>query len=120
MRKLVFGMHINIEVFYKLIVSFWVSVTRYVQITQNKKFVYLCNISRKARGVNLIFCRQINTKVFYKLILGILGIKVSCNVILSLMGMIKYSQTIQSQIGMEFICCMQININVSASLYYPF
>ena len=50
MMKFVFGMQINIEVFYKLILSFWVCPTRLAQSTQNKNFAYLCNISRKARG----------------------------------------------------------------------
>ena len=46
--EVIFGMQIDIEVFYNLIVSFWYCLTRHAQITQNKKFVYLCNISRKA------------------------------------------------------------------------
>ena len=37
-----------------MILSFWVSVTRYAQSTQNK-FAYLCNISIKAWGMKLIF-----------------------------------------------------------------
>ena len=45
--KCIFGMQVNIEVFYKLILSFWVRVTRHAQSTQNKKFAYLCIISRK-------------------------------------------------------------------------
>ena len=48
-----FGMQINIEVFYyKLILSFWACVTRHFQSTQNKKFACLCNIFRKAWGMN--------------------------------------------------------------------
>ena len=38
----------------KVILSFWVSVTRHAQSTQNK-FAYLCNISIKAWGMKLIF-----------------------------------------------------------------
>ena len=60
MMKFIFCMQINIEVFWKVILSFWVSVTMHAQSTQNK-FVYLCNISIKAWGVKLIFCLQINT-----------------------------------------------------------
>ena len=73
MTKFIFSMQINIEVFYKLILSFRVCATRYSQSTQNQhKFAYLCNISRKKwRGVKLIFCLQINTKVFYKLIVSL-------------------------------------------------
>ena len=65
--KCIFGMQINSKIFYNLILSFWLYVTRDAQSTQNK-FAYLCNISRKACGMKLIFCLLINTKVFYKLI----------------------------------------------------
>ena len=66
MMKFNFGMQINIEVLGKLILSFWVCVTRHAQSTQNKKFRYLSNISWNAWGIKLIFCPQIDTKVFYK------------------------------------------------------
>ena len=45
MVKFIFGTHINIEIFYKLILSFWVYIARHAQSPQNKKFAYLCNIS---------------------------------------------------------------------------
>ena len=80
MMKCIFGMQIIIEVFYKLISSFWVCVTRHAQSTQNKKFAiplenhgawswlfacmpkvpkttslqYLCNVSRKAWRMKLM------------------------------------------------------------------
>ena len=66
MMKFIFCMQINIEVFYKLILSFWVNVTRYVQSTQNE-FADLHNISIKAWEMKLIFCLQINIQVFYKM-----------------------------------------------------
>ena len=66
-----FDMHINIKVFYKLKLSFWVCVAGYAQNTQNKKFAYLCNISRKNIGDEVDFGRQIKVKVFYKLIVSI-------------------------------------------------
>ena len=47
LMKLISDLQINIEVFYNLILSFWLCVTRHAQSTQNKKFAYLCNISRK-------------------------------------------------------------------------
>ena len=50
MMKFSFGMQINIEVLYKLILSFWVCATRHAQSTQNKNFAYLYKISRKAWG----------------------------------------------------------------------
>ena len=68
MMKFIFGMQINMEVFYKLITSFWVFTTRHAQSTQNKKCAYLCNISRKAWRLKLIFCLQMNRKVLCKLI----------------------------------------------------
>ena len=60
MMKFIFCMQINIEVFCKMILSFWMSVSSHAQSTQNK-FTYLCNIYAKARGMNFIFCLQINT-----------------------------------------------------------
>ena len=36
--KLIFDMQINIEVFYKLVLSFWVCVAKHAQSTQNNKF----------------------------------------------------------------------------------
>ena len=44
-----FGMQINIKVFCKLILSFWVCVARLAQSSQNKKRAYLCNISKRNR-----------------------------------------------------------------------
>ena len=43
------------------------SIARHAPSIQNKKFAYLCNISRKTWGMKLIFYLQISTKVFYKL-----------------------------------------------------
>ena len=71
MIKFIFGMQINIEVFYKLTQSFWVCVTTHYQSTQNEKLPYLCNISRKAWRMKLIFCLQINMKVFLELMLSL-------------------------------------------------
>ena len=38
MMKFIFGMQINIEIFYRLILSFRVCVARHAQITRNNKF----------------------------------------------------------------------------------
>ena len=70
MMKFNFCIQINIEVVYKFILSFWVSVIRYAKSTQNK-FTYLWNISIIPSGMKLIFCLQINTKVFYKMIVSL-------------------------------------------------
>ena len=37
-RKFIIGMQINIKVFLKLILSFWVCATRHAQSNQNKKY----------------------------------------------------------------------------------
>ena len=50
----IFGIQINIEVFYKLILSFWVLLARHAQRLQNK-FAYICNISRNTWRIKLIF-----------------------------------------------------------------
>ena len=76
MTKFIFGRSINIQLFYKLILSFWVCVIRHAQSTQFKKFGYLCNISRVAWGMKLIFCLEISMKVFYKLIVSLWVYKV--------------------------------------------
>ena len=68
--KFIFAMQRNIKIFYKLIVPSWLCVSRHAQSTQNKKFAYLCHISRKKWGMKWFFCLQINTKVFYKVILS--------------------------------------------------
>ena len=57
-KKFIF-LQIKFEVFYKLILPFWVSGTIHAQSTQNK-FAHLSNISIKACGMKLIFCLQIN------------------------------------------------------------
>ena len=66
LMKFIFCMLINIKVFFKLILLFWVSVTKHSQSTKNK-FAYLCNVSIKAWQMKLIFCLQINTNIFYKM-----------------------------------------------------
>ena len=68
--KFVFGMQRSSKIFYKLILSFLMLAARHVQSTQNRKFVDLCNISRKIWGMKLFFCLQINTKVFQKVLLS--------------------------------------------------
>ena len=70
MMQFIFCMQINIEVFRKMILSFWVSGNRHAQSTQNK-FAYLCNIYTKAWWMRLNFCLQINTKVSYKPIVSL-------------------------------------------------
>ena len=65
--KSIFGMQININVFYKLIVSFWICVARHAQITQNKKLASLQYLQKNV-GDEVIFCQQTDTNVLYKLV----------------------------------------------------
>ena len=71
MAKFIFGMQVNVKVFCKLILSFWMCVTSHAQSTQNKKFIYLFNISRKLWEMKLIFCLQTNMNVFCKLLISL-------------------------------------------------
>ena len=96
--KCIFHMQINIEIINKLIPSFWVCATRHAQ---SKKFAYLCDISRKARGRGeVISCLQISAKVD--------------NIILGLFSQAcpKYpSISISRKTWMiNLIFCLQINI----------
>ena len=55
MMKFVFGMQINIEVFYKLILLFWVYVSSFAQVTQNKVCIYFQYLQTNMRdGVNFL------------------------------------------------------------------
>ena len=67
MMKCIFDMQISIIVFYNLLLSFWVCITRHGQSTQNERFAYLCNFSRKIRVMKLIFSLEIDMKVTCKL-----------------------------------------------------
>ena len=70
MMKFIFGMQIYIEVFYKLIPSFWVCVAIHTQSTRNKKFIYISlQYLQENMEIELIFCLS-NTNVLYKLILS--------------------------------------------------
>ena len=67
--KYIFVMQINIKVFCKLILSFWVCAIRHAQITQNKNIFAIS--PEKHGGMKLIFCLHMNKKVFYKLIVSL-------------------------------------------------
>ena len=81
-EKFIFGMLTNIKVFDKLIIPFWVCVTRHGQSIENKKFAYL----------KLIFWVQISMKISYKLILWFL------------MGMVQHPQIYQN---FQFVVSLQ-------------
>ena len=53
--KFTLGIQINMEVFYMLILSFWVCVTRYVKNNQNSMFAIFLQYLRKDVSDELIF-----------------------------------------------------------------
>ena len=119
MMKFTFCMQINIEVFCKVILSFWVSVTRHAQSTQNK-FAYLCNISIKAWGMKLIFCLQITPKVFYKMIVS-LWVCVARQVQSTKNNQFTRSlQYLRNTWRMKLIFCLLINVEAFFKLILSF
>ena len=63
-----------IKIFYKLILPSWVCVSRQAQSTQDKKFAYLCNISRKNMGDEVVLLPVDKYKSFLQddtIILGV-------------------------------------------------
>ena len=80
----IFGLQVNIEVFYKLILSFWLCITRHAQSTKNNKLVYLCSISRKAWGIDVDFLHAGKHKNLQQIDT------------ITLMGMIKHFQSSQN------------------------
>ena len=54
MMNFIFAMSRNIEIFYRLILPSWVCVSRHAQTTQNMKFAYLCNVSRRTWGDKVV------------------------------------------------------------------
>ena len=71
--KCIFGMQINIEVFYKLILSFYVCVVRYAQSTQINKFAYLC--SRKPGKQSWFFIYKKKQERFLQIDIITLGVQ---------------------------------------------
>ena len=51
---------INIKVFYKLIPSFFVTIARHAQSTQNNKFTISLQYLKEEGRVEVDFCMQIN------------------------------------------------------------
>ena len=72
MMTFIFSMQINREVFYKLILSFWVCVVRYAQNTQNNKFAISLQYLKKEVNDEVYFWHADKHQVFYKLILSFL------------------------------------------------
>ena len=102
-------MQINIEFFYKLILSFCVCTFRHAKSTQNK-YTYLCNIVRRTWLMKLIFWLQISTNVFYKL-LASLWVCVARHAQSTQSNKFEYLRnTSRKTWRMKFIFCLQINI----------
>ena len=71
MIKFIFAMQVNMEVFYKLILSFWVCVVTHAQ-SAKKRSLDISAISPKSIGDDVFFfCLQINTIVFYNMIVSL-------------------------------------------------
>ena len=71
MIKFIFAMQVNMEVFYKLILSFWVCVATHAQ-SAKKRSLDISAISPKSIGDDVFFfCLQINTIVFYNMIVSL-------------------------------------------------
>ena len=73
------------------------------------KFAHLCNISRKAWRVKLLFCSQMNTKVFYILIVSLW------------VCIARHAQSTQNNIlrknwVMKLIFCTQISMEACCKL----
>ena len=115
----IFSMQINIQVFCKMILSFWVSVTRHAQITQNK-FAYLCNISIKAWGMKLIFCLQINPKVFYKMIVSLCVCVARQAQSTNNNQFIRSLQYLKKNMKDEVVFCLLINVEAFFKLILSF
>ena len=90
MKKCIFGLQINIEVFCNLMLSFWVCVGRH-----EEKSMFLMSL-QYLRKKSEILSMQIKIKVSYNLISVLWASKFPWKVILSLIGMIKHSQSTQS------------------------
>ena len=123
MMKFIFTMQRNIENFYKLILPFQMCISRQARSTQNKKFTYLCYISRKTWCMKWFFCMQLNVKVFYKMILSFwvcvtsLAQSTTCNKLASLQYLCKISRKTGR---MKLIFCFQISIKSFFKLIQSF
>ena len=84
-------------------------------------FYYLCNISRKKGGVNMIFCTNTNIKVSYKLVVTFLlfiarhGLSTQKSKFVISLQYLKKKKKKRKK-GMELIFYMQIDIKLSYKL----
>ena len=130
MMKFVFGMQINIEVFYMFILSLAISpekkvflhadkhesllqidtmilmgMVKHSQSSQNSKFAMSSQYLKKEVRVEVDFLHVNKHQSFLQVDFSTMGIKVSYKIILSLlMSMIKHSQSTQSS---KFVISLQ-------------
>ena len=106
MMNFSFGMQINIEVVYKLILSFWVGVTRHAQSNKNK-FVYLV-ISLEKHGDEFDFFPEDKHKSSLQIDTMIL------------MGMVKHSQISQNGTFAMILQYLKEEVRERTSWHYCF
>ena len=72
--KCIFSMLINIEVFYKLILSFWVCIAKLAQSTQNNKFAIFLQYLKDAVKDKLDFLPVDKHQRFFQIDTNSLGV----------------------------------------------
>ena len=79
---------------------------------------YLCNISRKRRGINIIFCMKRHIKVLYKRVVSfllVLARHVQSTQNSKFVISLQYLNN-KKKGGMKLIFCLQINMKLSYKL----
>ena len=103
--KYIFGMQINIKVFCKLILSFWVCATRHAQITRNKNIFAIS--PEKHGGDEVDFLPSHEQKSFLQVDSISLGLHLKENMEdeLDLLPTDKYQRFFQIAIIILSVCC---------------
>ena len=120
MAKFIFGVQINVEVFYKFIMSFWLCVTSHAQSTKNKKFALSLHYLLKRMGYEVDFLSADKHESF----LQADGI----TLVLRSQACPKYPRQqfynifaiSQGKRRMKLIFCLQINVRGLFKWYYQF
>ena len=112
--KLIFCLQMNVKGFFKLLLSFYVCVTRYTQITQDSKFAVSLQYLKKELSDEVDFLHADKHESLLQIDSMIL------------MGIVKHSQSSQNsmftmslcnisknKLKMKLVFCMEINIKVS-------
>ena len=112
--KLIFCLQMNVKGFFKLLLSFYVCVTRHTQITQDSKFAVSLQYLKKELSDEVDFLHADKHEILLQIDSMIL------------MGIVKHSQSSQNsmftmslcnisknKLKMKLVFCMEINIKVS-------